>query len=320
MILLVVLYILLSVSYVLSKAVLDYIAPIFFVGIRMVTAGLLLLGFQYFLDRKNWYFNKRDIPLLFAISLFHVYLMFTLEFWGLQYLPSFKCSFLFTLTPFIMAFFEWIVFSEIMSTKKWIGLIIGFLGVIPILLQDASPDEIKSSFFVFSLPELSVLGAVISGAFAWILIKKLVKRNNYTPSSINGIAMLWGGILALITSLLIENRPLLKFPPESTKINLLGIYVQDYLFGQNGSILLIIAFYMFSLILLANIGFYNLYIHLLKKYSVTFISFAGFMAPLFTGILGWMFLGEQLSVIFFVSVFIVSFGLYIFYQDELQAK
>jgi len=320
MILLVALYLLLSISYIMSKAVLTYIAPIFFVGIRMIIAGLLLLGFQYLFDRKRWYFNKKDIPLLFAISIFHIYLMFALEFWGLQYLPSFKCSFLFILTPFITAFFEWLIFSEALSIKKWIGLIIGFIGVIPVLLQDSSTEEVKSSFFIFSLPELAVLGAVFSGAFAWILIKKLVKRNNYTPSSINGIAMLWGGILALITSLLLENQPLLKFPPESTKINLLGINVQDFIFGQHGYILLIIAFYMSALILLANFGFYNLYIHLLKKYSATFISFAGFMSPLFTALLGWMFLDEKLTVTFFISVFIVSFGLFIFYQDELKSK
>ena len=44
--------------------------------------------------------------------------------------------------------------------------------------------------------------------------------------------------------------------------------------------------YSFALVIIANIIGYNLYGYLLSRYSATFLSFAGFMTPLFAALLG----------------------------------
>ena len=63
---------------------------------------------------------------------------------------------------------------------------------------------------------------------------------------------------------------------------------------------------------------YLLYTMMLKKYTATFLSFAGFIQPLCAAILGWFFLGEYVTYTFFLSAILVFSGLYLFYQEELK--
>ena len=76
------------------------------------------------------------------------------------------------------------------------------------------------------------------------------------------------------------------------------------------------------LIVLSNVLCHNMYGHLLKKYTATFLAFAGFMGPLFTALYGWAFLHEVITWHFYLSSVIVFFGLLLFYKDEIsqQAK
>jgi drug/metabolite transporter (DMT)-like permease len=63
---------------------------------------------------------------------------------------------------------------------------------------------------------------------------------------------------------------------------------------------------------------YNLYGYLLRRFSATFMSFAGLTTPLFTALFGWIFLGEVASPAFYLSFSILSVGLLLFYQEELK--
>jgi len=85
--------------------------------------------------------------------------------------------------------------------------------------------------------------------------------------------MVIGGILAAITSLATEHW-FLK-PPVNN--------VSAFLMLTGG------------IIIVCNILYSNLYGYLLHRYTATFISFAGFMCPIFTTILGVIFLHEHVS-------------------------
>lgn len=319
MILVLMLNMLMGLTFTIGKAALTYVTPIFLIGVRMSLAGVLLLGYLYFFNRRSWYFNKKDIPLLIKISFFYMYLSFLLEFWGMQYLPSAKVCFLYSLSPFVTALLEWHVFAESLTVKKWVGLIIGFFGFFPVLLTETPLEKMVGSLFFFSYPELAVLGAAITAVYAWILIKELMhKKEEYTPMMINGISMLWAGVAALITSFLFEGKNAFKLTLYKTKNDWVHLSFIKTIFGDLESNFLLLAFYIILLILIANVIYFNLYTYLLKKYTATFLSFFGFTIPLFAAFFGWLFLHELLSWNLLISVFIVGFGLYIFYQDELK--
>ncbi len=291
MILVIMLYALCALMFTLSKSALAYAQPIFFVGIRMVIAGILLGGY-YVAKVKLWHeqfvFSWRDWPLLLQVILFHIYLTYVFDLCGLKGLTSIESSFIYNLSPFVAALFSYLMFSEKMTLKKWLGLSIGFLSLLPEFIKaglEVSPTLV---------PKLITLGAVVSSAYGWVVVRKLVKDKGYSSIFVNGLGMFFGGLLAFITSYAMESW---------------SSPVTDWIQFIKLTLLLIVV---------ANIIFYNLYGYLLRFYTATFLAFAGFLCPLFTALFGWLFLGEVLSLQLIVSLLIVSVGLFIFYHEELR--
>ncbi len=297
MLLVLFLYMLFASTFTLGKAVLAYIDPIFFIGIRMVAGGLLLLGYQYFFNYRQWRFEKKDIYLFVHIIFFHIYLAFVLEFWALQYVASAKACLLFNLSPFITALFSRYLLDEYLRGRQWLGLAIGFIGFLPVLVTYVSTEATAGALGFFSAPEVALLIAVCSSAYGWIVLKKLVVKKGYSIVMVNGVGMMGGGLLALITSYIWEGMSVV--PMATTDFVMLFSYT-------------------FALILIANVICYNLYGFLLKRYSATYLAFSGFTTPLFAALFGWLFLKETLSWNFFVTVGLVFIGLYLFYKDELK--
>lgn len=297
MFLVILVYALFASVFTVSKTALDYSEPIFLVGSRMFVAGLLLLGYQFLFQREQFIVHKKDLVRLSILAIFAIYLTNIFEFWGLKYLTSFKTCFIYSLSPFLSALLSYFVLKEGMSVKKLAGLAIGFLGFIPILVSHTQSEAELGQLWVFSWAELSVVGAAICSVYGWILLKQVVTENRYSPIMANGLTMTLGGIIGLVHSYFAENWDPLP--------------VTEYLPFMASALVLIIV---------SNILCYNLYGYLLKRFSATFVSFAGFTTPLFTALYGWTFLGETITWPFYFSFAIVFSGLLLFYQEELASE
>ncbi|MBU4269880.1 DMT family transporter [Candidatus Dependentiae bacterium] len=296
MFLVVLLYAILASTFTMAKIALGFAKPFFLIAFRMIVAGTLMLSFVYFFKRKQFFVHKKDWGLFLKTALFHIYISFIFEFWSLQYLTSSKTTLIYSATPFIAALLSYIILSEKLSLKKFIGLVIGILGLVPILLTQTDIRESRMELFSVSLPEITLLIAVISGAYAWFLVKKLLDRG-YSLLMINGITMLFGGIGAFFTFLFVDG---IKESPVT----------------QIGPFL----FWTLLLVLVANIIVYNLYGWLLKKYSITFITSAGFLCPVFGAFYGYIFLTEKITWHYLISLIFIIIGLFVFYKDEIRKK
>lgn len=295
MYLVILLYALFGSVFTIGKTGLEFSQPFFLVGSRMFLAGILILAYVYFFKRNDFVFRRKDVWKVLGLALFNIYLTNVFEFWGLKYLTSFKTCFIYSLSPFVSALLSYFIFSEKMNLKKWVGLMIGFIGFVPILVNHTMTEEETGHLLFFSWAELAVMGAAVTAVYGWILLRKLVKEDGYTSFMANGLSMFFGGIMALAHSLAIEDWdpiPVTRMMP----------FVEC-------TILLII---------ISNFICYNLYGYLLKRYSATFVSFAGFITPLFSALFGWYYLGEQVTAPFYLSAAIVFMGLFIFYQEELK--
>ena len=289
-----------AITFVLAKAVVVYIKPVFFTGIRMTIAGTGMLGYLYLFDRTYLRCDRKDWGKFIQVMVFNFFLSFCGEFWAIQYLTAAKVSLLFSLTPFITAFFAYILLSERLTRRQWVGLMIGVFGFIPILINQDVSEEMTQYIGFLSTPELVLLGVVAAASYAWIVTKLLLDRS-YVPVMINGLGMLGGGIMSFLYSI-----PMEGWPPQL-------IISESFWYSLSMVIALLIA-----LILLGNVICFNLYAALLKKYTTTFISFSGLTIPLFTAILDWIIWRQVVSIAFVVTMAIVGIGLYLFYQDELK--
>lgn len=296
MVLIILLYSLFGTSFVLGKYLLQYSTPFFITGIRFAVGGLVLIAYQYW-NKQKISLSKSSLFWYAQMIILGIFVTYSLRLWALTDMPAAKTNFLYNLSPFMASLFSYFIFNERMSTKKWTGLVIGCIGLLPILLSSTPLERSVGGISFLSWPEIAVLISVATHTYSWIIMRKLIKDEGHTPIMINSISMTFGGLLALFVSALTDGYAAV------TPAN-----IPDFLINLT------------AIIFISNIICYNLYGHLLKTYTATFVSFAGFMGPLFTALYGWLLLGETVTWHFYVSSVIVLAGLYLFYQEELQDR
>lgn len=313
--LLILLYnILIAGTFTLSKALLNYQTPIFCVAIRMISAGSVILAGLYLWNRAAFRFNWKDSVLFVKVTVFSIYVSFVADFLGLETVSSAKACLIFNLAPFVAALYSYFWFNEKMGYKKIIGLAIGFLGFLPLIMAE-SPEEIGFSIGFVSIGEILMFISMFTATYGWVVFRKLSRDLSYSPWFINGISMFFGGLLSLITSLIFEGSPRLLVGVGQQNPSYAWTVLTSYVSPYVASLVLCITL-LWLLIIMSNFICYNLYGYLLRDYTATFLSFAGFVTPLFAALYGWFFLGETVSSAFFITMIIVLFGLYLFYQEE----
>lgn len=290
MLLILIVYLLFSYSYILIKESLFYMAPFFIVAVRMFVAGTLLLLYRMIGERKWVHIKLCDLGLFLGLSFFNVFLTNSIEVWALQYAYAAKTALIYTLGPFFAAILSHFYFKEALSTQKRLGLIIGFAGTLPVLLSHTDGQQ-----WGFSVVDFALICGAMSSVLGWTMMKELVDNRGYNPLSVISVCMIFASILALFCSFFFE--PWHPVPALSLKYGLL---------------------FTITTALVANVVCYSLFGLLLQKYSVVFMSFANFSSPLFASILAYICLGETVGWPFFVSLFTIIFGLYIFYRAELN--
>ena len=135
MLLIVLLYIICASMFTISKWGLAYTQPIFFVAVRMIVAGLLLGVYVLIKEWRHavWRFSDfwRDWKLFAQIIIFHIYLTYICDLCALKSISSIESAFIYNISPFIAALFSYFWFGEYMTPKKWLGLSLGFVSLIP---------------------------------------------------------------------------------------------------------------------------------------------------------------------------------------------
>jgi drug/metabolite transporter (DMT)-like permease len=284
-----------STSFTLGKKALECCPPIFLTGSRMFLGGLVILAFLALFRKQDIQLKKHHLFPLILYAITAVYLTNIFEFWGLQYLTAAKACFIYSLSPFLSALFSYFQFREKITSKKFLGLVIGFIGFIPVMLKQSGAEQLLGGLSFLSWAEIALIGATVTSVYGWILLRKLGKEEGVSPLMANGTSMFIGGLFALVHSFFIDD-----WSP---------IPVTNYFGFTQGVILML---------LISNLICYNLYGWLLKRFTATFLSFAGLTTPLFAAFFGWFFLGEEVSWTFFLSVGIISLGLWLVYAEELR--
>ncbi len=281
----------------LGKWVLEICPPLFLTASRMLIAGVILVGFLLFTNRSALKLSLKQIASLALLGLFSIYLTNAFEFWGLQQMTAAKTCFFYSLSPFFAALFSYLHFGERMNNRKWLGMAVGFAGFVPVLMAQKGADELVSSLGMISWPELAVLAAALCSVYGWTLLRLLVKDQDISPWTANGVSMVIGGLMALGHSWLVESWNPLPVAAENTGVFLKGILLMTFI---------------------SNILCYNLYGMLLKRFTSTFLSFMGLLSPIFASLNSWLLLGEPLSPVILFSTGVVSIGLWLVYSAELK--
>lgn len=275
----------------LQKICLYYAEPLFLIGFRMTFAGFVLL----LVSSLNGVFKikRKHIYLFILLTFFNIYFTNVFEILGLKNMASSKACLIYSLSPFFTAIIAPFFIKEFINLKKFLGISIGFLGLIP-MVYIKSLDELNiRNIWVFSLSELFLLLAVFFSVLGWIFLKKII-LNGYSFFFANGFSMFFGGLFILITSFILNE-------------NWNPIPVSNVLY-----------FTVFTCLtaIISNIICYNLFGYLLNYFTTTFMTFSGLMTPFFAALFGYFFLNENITWHFFLSINMFFIGLLIFYFEE----
>lgn len=276
-------------AFPLGKLAVELANPFFAVGLRMFVASLWLITFIIVKHKKECYPQRTQWKLLAQMALFVSILPNSLRFWALQYVSVVKSSLLFNIAPFASALWAYLFFNETLTSRKTAGLVLGFVGMVPPLLITAPTEGIE--FFSVSFPELAILAGVSSLAYGMLLTQTLVKHLDCPPYLANATSMFIGGSCVLAFAHATDSQPI--------KGDLMTFIV------------VIVAH-----IIVSNIIGANLQAYLLRHYSTTFISFAGFLSPLCGSLYGWLFFGDTLTWHVVISFACVILGLWLYYLDK----
>jgi len=287
-------YAILASTFTIAKVAVGYADPLFLIGVRMVVAAPLMFLVHKFQKNNSFKMAKSDLGRFILVALFHVFLPFVGEFWALQFMSSAKTAITYSLTPFIAAVLSYFILRKKISSKQTLGLVIGLLGLLPILISGDEVDLLHGEFFMVSMPEIVLLVSVTSASYAWFLVSDLMNKG-YGISYINGVAMFIGGFLSLVVWYFSSG--------DTSPIR-----------GDWNAFF----FWTGLLVLVANVIGYNFYGWLLRHMSITLMSAIGFLCPIFASLYGLILLNEQLGVTHLVALLMVGVGIWLFYREEVR--
>ncbi|MBA3953938.1 DMT family transporter [Candidatus Dependentiae bacterium] len=286
-------YALLASTFLCNKLLVGSIPPFSLTGLSNILGGSILCSYAYFKQRSGIkdFFNASSLIYLLPVALCVTFGATALRMYALSNLSSFKVTFFSTLDPFITALLCYILRSEKLSWMQLLGMTVA-AGGSACLFADSLMAE--GGFATAALiPLLAAFGAIVVNRYGWILAQDFMNTRGWNMPKVIAISMLMGGSLSLGSALLMKELPLsLAWP---TVLPMLAYAV-----------------------IVNNVICSSTYGFLLKKYSVTFLSLAEFLGPLFVALYGWLFLGESVSTSFFISIALVALGLFMFSKSAAK--
>jgi len=273
-----------------NKLILQAIPPILFVGIRMMTAGILLTIYHHLHPQQTsirWHHVGRQALVITCLAISTMYAPSILKAYGLQHMVSSKLALIASLDPFITALYGYLLWNQRLTWKQVAGVCAGCFGVFIMIYMQA--DTLPDRWFYVSLAECAALGSVCISRLGWIGVQQQLRSHTFQPAELNTVLMLIGGACGLITAWLTGEI----------------VYISNLL---SWKMLALIAY----TVIVGNMISYTGYGRMLRSYSVTLVSLAGLLIPLFVHAYGPLLLGESISPYFFISLGCVGLGLWLF--------
>ena len=268
--------------YVVSKVVLDIIPPFTLVSLRLLLGALTLAivlavrGFPK-ITRKQF---RQAVGVGFVgcgVSL-------SLQFLGTKLSTAANGSLVTSATPAFVLIFAWILLKEKITSLRLIALLLATLGVVAVI--DPRSAQLNPDLFAGNL---LLLGAALTWALYSVLVRKATQALDVLPFSL--IAFL-GGLPVSI-------------PAGAWELKTIG--VGEISLGVVEGVLFIGIISTALAMLLWNTAFAYLDANLA---SLTF-----FAQPVVGTLLGWLFLGEEITPLFLVGGMLIGVGLVISSRD-----
>ncbi len=262
-----------SSTFVIVKMGLESLGPLTIAGLRYLIGSLVLVPFLMLRRSSRAPVSKKLWPKLILIGISAYTIGNGALFWGLKYIPATTGSFLMSMIPLLVLFGGAILLKETPTRWQILGVFISLGGSALFFSSSLLPGEPQG---------LVILIIGLLGFMAFSLLGRGIARDKQLDTlRLTTLPLLVGGAVSLILAFIVEGVPS---------------------FTWNG--LLIVSWLA---IINTAIG-YMLYNHSLQELTALEMNMVMNLSPLFTALLGWMLLGENLSTLQFIAMLVMIAG------------
>ena len=258
----------------------DTASQILYAGYRFTLAGIMAIVIGSLINRKFLYPSKQAVKKVCVLSMFQTILQYLFFYIGLAHTNGTKASIITGMNVFVAIIVSSLLFRlEDLTTKKMVGCIVGFLGVIFVNISSGGIDM----NFAFN-GEGFIFLSTVSYAFSSVTLKKYSKTENTVMLS--GWQFLVGGIVMSIA----------------------GLMMGGHLEGFNVSAVLMLIYLAF----ISSVA-YSLWSILLTYNPVSRVAVFGFMNPIIGFLLSAILLDEAgtIGIFTLIALILVCAGIYI---------
>ena len=269
-----------SSAFITTKPIVDNSDPFSALAFRFFFVALGFYLFSIYSKQSINISNRNLIESLLSGVLFH-----GLYLGGVFYsisigMPTGIAALIVTLQPILTNALSGPILNEKVTTKQWIGVLLGFLGAALVLGLDIGTD-------IPLLGLIATIVALISITTSTIWQKKL---SNNLPLPVSNFYQAIGGCLFHILIIIFFIEPYIDF----TKTFIVAMGHQ---------------------IFLVSFGAFTILMFLIKKNSASKTISIFFLIPATSAFMAWLFLNESLTHLDLVGFLITTIGVYIATRD-----
>jgi len=280
-------YIIWGSTYLAIRYAVETIPPLMMIGIRSLTAGIILYFISRSRDKEK--IRKENIIPLFTIGAMFFLIGHGLLAWSQQYVPSGVAAVLVSGEPLFIIIIEWLFLKDTrVNLKGILGLLLGS-GSIVFLIASNKESELSNNDFLPSA--LIVICTLAWGAGA---VYSRVAKVPKSPLLTSGMELIFGGILVLIISFFIG---------EPSRFHISQVTLKSF-FG------------LLYLIIFGSVIAFSAYVWLLGHTSATRISTHTFVNPVIAVFLGWLMANENITIALIIATGIIIISVYLVLHDQ----
>ena len=265
-------------AFLFIKIAVTSINPFAIVFLRVTISIPLIYAFIYYKKYNLIEIVKPYWKSLLLLSFTSIIIPFSLIAWAGKFIPSGISSVYMALIPIFVVIFEIFIRKNInLKIRAYLGLLLGFLGVILLFWNSLSSQNIGSLIGHFF--------CLLSAIFYGFSVFKTKELSSIPPIVISFFILLGASIFLFPIFVLIS-------PENLSFINMQGLSI-------------------LGLSIISTAGALMLMYHLIDKVGTVFTATTNYLVPLFGIILGYIFLNESLNIILFPAVILIFLSLYL---------
>ncbi len=269
-----------SGNFLVARELNQSVAPVALAFWRWLVAILVLFPFAIRPLIKQWALVKNNLAYLTITAFLGVTMFNTLLYFGGQTTTALNLSLISITTPMFIVIFSWMFYGESLDVKRVLGILLVSTGVVLLIIRGRISSLINLSFTIGDLWML--IAAMLFALYSILLIKK--------PEEL--------GVWAFQLSTFMLGF-LLLLPFYAWEYSVVGPALMDA--SAIASILYLGIF--------ASLVSYMLWNQSILLIGASKAGMVYYTIPIFSGVLAWYFLGEQIGLLHVATGLLIFSGI-----------